>query len=735
MSDATADGPVASEPADSKEQSQRLALLWATIAPSQAPGHSGYVAGIRTMREARSLVLETVGERLGRLVRDSESVVVASLPDATEALKAAISIQRIAAEKKDRMARLNIRIFVHFGGGAISEEELQRDLATAVAKMSDVARAGHIYASMAAYHNTEGLNAVEFRPVGPSENAQIGRPSYYDVVWRPETDCSQGTVAPGARREDVGQFIHGAALVAGAHAPCFYCGSRKHRTTNCPSKHLPYATDGLVKLGDLSINEINRLFSQYLNLTGEDLSVLPEPSSKDDESLAFLAPWSFYELKRVFQLRFLDVVWNAPAKAEWHKARQRRTEGSPEGGMLWLARDCIRTSRLEEAENLLRRYGRRNSYDYRAPCGLAFVKIEKENYITAADFLTDALGMRVGNMQRAYLLILLSRVSEFITSSSGEEKLREALAIESFCPEAMFELIIRYFKGRREADAANRLVRLIRTYKEYYPAALISPDLARFHETISAELEKVLVETRGEADKAVEEADKGLAVLKGFLGEDDPEIAAVISSHRQLYELLEKPGTLVNCYETIGRAERIIASCKSLDRERSAYAAAVIQKIEARAGQAIKRSSQPRKALALSQPVLALLVRLRESLRARAPLAPCLAQCAEAERVAGITEAAIKKMDACHALLKLATQLLRDIVLTSCITAVVGLLLFPGALALLRVFHAGSLPAGSSQILVGQKAILLTGGLFAVIFAALHALLTKRGRQRFNSPG
>ena len=139
--------------------------------------------------------------------------------------------------------------------------------------------------------------------------------------------------------------------------------------------------------------------------------------------------------------------------------------------MLWLARDCIRTSRLEEAENLLRRYGRRNSYDYRAPCGLAFVKIEKENYITAADFLTDALALRVGNVQRAYLLILLSRVSEFITSSSGEEKLREALALEPFCPEAMFELIIRYFRGRREADAASRLIRLIRTYKEYYPAA------------------------------------------------------------------------------------------------------------------------------------------------------------------------------------------------------------------------------------------------------------------------
>ncbi len=735
MTDSTADRPMASEPAEPKQQPQRLALLCAAIAASQAPGHSGYVAGIRTMREARSLVLETVGDWRGRLVKDSDSMVVASLDDASVALKTAITIQRSAAENRGKKAPLNIRIFIHFGEGLVKQEELQRDLSIAIAKMADAARPGHIYVSTATYNNAQGLNAVEFRPMGPSGSARIGQPPYYDVVWYPETDCTPWAMDAERRREDIGQFIHGAALVAGTYAPCFYCGSRKHRTTDCPSKHLPCATNGLVRLGDLSMDEINRLFSEYLNQAEVDLPVLPEPATKHDESLTFLAPWSFYELKRVFQLRFLDVVWNAPSKAEWHKARQRKTEGSPEGGMLWLARDCIRTSRLEEAENLLRRHGRRNSYDYRAPCGLAFVKIEKENYISAADFLTDALALRVGNLQRTYLLILLSRVSDFITSSSGEEKLREALALEPFCPEAMFELIIRYFKGRREADAAGRLIRLIRMYKEYYPAALISPDLARFHETISAELEKLLVQTKGEADKAVEEADKEIAVLKGFLGQDDADVAAIVSSHSQLYELLDKPGTLLNYYETAGKAERIIGSCRSLDRERSAYAAAVIQRIEVRAGEAIQRSSQPRKALTLSQPILVRVLRLKESLRARAPLAPCLAQCAEAEREAAIVEAAIRKMDARYALLKMIRLLLRDIALIACITAVVGFLLFPGSLGLLGVVRHNSLPLGHAEAWVAQKAILLTGGLFAVIFGALHALLSRKNQQKLKSRG
>ena len=117
MTDSTADRPMASEPAEPEQHSHRLALLYAAIAPSQAPGHSGYVAGIRTMREARSLVLESVGDWHGQLVKDSDSVVVASLADASVALKAAITIQRSAAENRANKAPLNIRIFIHFGRG------------------------------------------------------------------------------------------------------------------------------------------------------------------------------------------------------------------------------------------------------------------------------------------------------------------------------------------------------------------------------------------------------------------------------------------------------------------------------------------------------------------------------------------------------------------------------------------------------------------------------------------
>lgn len=731
--DNTTEEPVTTaEPAEPKQQAQRLAVLFARIAASQAPGHSGYAAGISTIKEARGLVLKTVTDRRGRILKTGDDLVVSCFTDATEALKAAITIQRSAVENRDKKVPLNIRVFIHSGEGSATEQDVQRDLSGFVAKMADMAKPGHIYVSTETYNSAQGLNAVEFRPLA----ASAGQGPYYDVAWHPETDCTPGGAAEASRGVvgGAGPFMHGATLVAGTHSPCFYCGTKRHSTTACPSKHLAYGSTGFERLGYLSMDEINRVFSDYLNRSGEELPVIPEPGPKGDGSLAYLAPLSFYELKRVFQLRFLDVVWNASSKADWHKARERRVEGFPEGGMLWLARDCIRTGRIEEAEDLLSRYGRRNQGDYRTSCGLAFAKIEKESYVTAADFLNEALNQPAGNLQRTYLLLLLSRVYEFIPDlSKAEEKLKDALAIEPFCPEATFEQIIKYFRGRREADATNRLVKLIRIYKEYYPAALISPELTKFREALAPAFEKLVVHAKGEAEKAVQEADREVAILKGFVGENDTDVAQVLSSHRQMCGLLEKPDAPFNYHEATAMAGRIIVECKDLDKERAEHAATVIQKVEVHVDEAVRRSAQPRKAVALFQTILDRVVRLKEELQARAPLAPCLSQCEEMEREADNIEVQIKELDAHYAMMQMWTRLSRDVVLIAFITATIGLVLFPGALSLLHALRPDLLSLESSEIWAGQKAILLTGSLFAVIFAAFHALLDKRNPHKLKS--
>lgn len=742
MMQRTAAEPVASaQPDELKKQTQRFAVLFAVIGASQGPGNSGHSSEKDAGREERGLVLEAITERRGRVVKTEGGLIVACFQNASEAVETAIAIQRNAVGKKDRKVPLNIRILIHAQDGTTAEGDLQGDMPNAVAGIADVAKSGRIYVSMEAYSDAQALDTVEFKPLKVSEKGGTGLPSFYEVVWHPEAGGSpvvKGAEAARNRKGVAGPFAHGAALVAGKNAPCFYCGSRKHRAAACPSKHLPYATNGLERLGYLSMDEINLLFSDYLNQSREDLPVIPEPSSKEDRSLTYLAPWSFYELKRVFQLRFLDVVWNATSKADWHKARERRGEGFPEGGMLWFARDCIRTSRLEEAEDLLRRYERVNSGDYRAPCGLAFVEIEKEHYVTAADYLDEALDHQVGSLQKTYLLLLLSRVYEFIPNlSKSDEKLKDALGIDPFCPEATFEQILRYFRGKREADAAKRLVKLIGIYKEYYTAGLISPELAEFHEIIGTELGKLTTLARCEAEKALEDADKEVALVKGFAGENNTDAAQLLALHKEMGELLDKPEALFNYNKAIEMAGRITAECKELDHKWTNRVTTVIEKIEVLVAEAVQRSSRKQEATVQFRPILDRLSFLKKGLQTRAPL-DYLSQCEEMEREVGIIEEETRQSDFRHFLSLMWNRFSKDIILSSFTTAALGLVLFPGTIYLLHWLRPDFPSLRDTEIWTGQKAILLVGTFFTLAFAGCRALsnrLKLRDRLQPTKPG
>ena len=70
-----------------KQETQKTAVFYAVIAASQSPGHLGYAAGINTIKEARGLVVQTIPERRGRIVKAGEDAVMACFPEAAEALR------------------------------------------------------------------------------------------------------------------------------------------------------------------------------------------------------------------------------------------------------------------------------------------------------------------------------------------------------------------------------------------------------------------------------------------------------------------------------------------------------------------------------------------------------------------------------------------------------------------------------------------------------------------------
>ena len=457
-----------------------------------------------------------------------------------------------------------------------------------------------------------------------------GHRAFYDLVWRGDAD------AAGAGQDGPVFFAHSRALLEGDYRPCFYCGARRHPASDCPSKHLLYRTRGLAGLGRLSIGEINERFAQYLDSAeGERLSV-PADADIDMVDPVDLVPLAFYELRKAFQIRFMNVIWSASPRDEWYKVREVGRETSAKGGVLWIARDCIRVSDLNEAEKLLMRYGRQNRDDYRAACGLAFIKMEREEYRDACDLFHEALEQAVSPAQKTYLHLLMSRIWELLEKRDKSlEALKEAIRIEPYCLEAKFEDAARHFQLGRQTDGLNRLIKLLKLSHEFYLPALISPELAEFRPAIASELDKLRVEVLIGAREAAREADAAVAGLTRFLGTGDEGAAEVLSIQEHLHGLLAKPEAFLLCREAMYTAQRIVGDCRAIEIERAGDVRKVVKELSERAGAMVRGVSAAARMGLQVRPIQERLKGVEGDLSRREPFARCLEQCVQLSREAG----------------------------------------------------------------------------------------------------
>ena len=251
-----------------KQGTQEITVLFAGVAVSQWLQGLGHAAGAGATNEGLNTLVDIVTQRRGDVIKRTDHSILACFADPTEAVKAAIHMQRTAAGNADGKTSLAIRIAIHYGQGTADNGALHGNMAVFAAEAASIAKAGHIYLSAEARSAMQELKLVEFRPIPMEGGFLFGHSSVLDVAWHPETDCTPGPhpTAESGRRAGVPStlFLHGAALLEGGNPPCFYCGSRKHPTTRCPSKQLPYKACGLEALGYLTMDEINHLFSTYL---------------------------------------------------------------------------------------------------------------------------------------------------------------------------------------------------------------------------------------------------------------------------------------------------------------------------------------------------------------------------------------------------------------------------------------------------------------------------------------
>ncbi len=725
-----------------KGDAERLAVLFAGVAATQSVQSPGQGSGQNAIHEALRDLLDNTLPWKGEPIKELHDAILVAFGDPTEALKAGIHMQRNVANQ-DGKTPFALRMVIHYSSGlADNHDGPNGDMALFAAQAASFAKPGHIYLSPEACDALRELKSVKFRPVALGDNVFPGHSFVHEVTWSPETDCTPNAIpvlSTPKKGDSATRFLYGPALIEGGeNVPCFYCGSKKHPTTRCPSKQLPYRACGLEALASLSMAEINNLFSTYLAQAGKDLSTNPEPPEAGNEYFLDLAPWSFYELKRVFQLRFLNLVWCASSRDDWYKMKENKRETSAKGGTLWLARDCIRVSQLNEAEDFLARFGREHVKDYRMACGLAFVHIERGSWEFAADFCNEALALDVTPLQRTYLLLLLSRVYAFSKDvDKSSWALKEALRTEPYCLEARFEEMVRCFQEGQPTDAVSRLFKLLRFSHEYWAAALISPELTEFQPLFAAEFRKLGMDAAKEAQVVSREADAAVVALKGFLGDNDEGAAEILSMQEQMRALAAKSDAILASRDAIRISQKIIAECAVLEKKRRDAAKGVLVALQERVDTLLHDdNADTAKLLPLVRSMFERLCTLEEGLKRREPAKRFHEQCRAISMELAPIEEASKQLKERAQSLRVRRRFFRDLAIILTVTVLTGLFILPLLAICADALHPQPITDQPAELWLAQKAVFVVGILFAGMFALGHwNVLKGKGKEKGGEEG
>ncbi len=406
------------------------------------------------------------------------------------------------------------------------------------------------------------VNWEEIKPGGvyisPSAHDHIKRTAKISITPAPDpgrTGAFYKIDLQEDHKDESRLFLYQGALIQGEYSPCFYCGDRRHATTNCPSKGFTEITHGLSQLGYRPVEEINNLFFNYLNGTAPKLQAKAQPPASANKSEQW-AVEGFYELKAVYQLRFFRALWDA-REENWNRIGER-SNGGGEGGLVWIGQDCIRVSNLAQAQSILLDSLNKNPQDYKVYCALGFLNIEKEDFAQAKYYINKGLEKARTTPQKIFLHFLLSRLYDLGGDAArAEEMIRKIRYLNPYCYEALYQEIVFQFLKGRDAVALHQLIKLIRKNREYYLHALIDPDLAAYSAMIHKELKGLLEEAEDEALKLIGSAKSALQEIKRWLDDKDLEMGEAQSRWQKIEEL-SRAGSYFGYLDIIHYARNII---------------------------------------------------------------------------------------------------------------------------------------------------------------------------------
>ena len=482
----------------SDKEMTRPVILFADIAvPENMKSVYGAHAPWNALRVYMSGILSTIGQHEGRTVTKADATAVAYFHSAEEAIRSAINIQRTTSlSKAETGYALAVRIAIDHSW-CDGESRLIAEEAEIIGKVVKTLSDGSILVSET-IRSEVTLSKVDFEEACTKGHASVSTRRFFRLLWNEEMEYPPTEATKNVR------FVHGGSLRNGEEGICFYCGSRKHKATDCPSKGIPEMQRGFQQLGYCTIGEINDAFDQYLAR-----GLVLDTSLSDGQGFGrqinpvLAAHLSFYELRAVFQLRFLNAIWDPPERYgnSWQRIRSSTTT-PVSGGKLRLAADYIRASQLEQADETLKAIEWSNPKDFRFHCLSGFLAIERNSFSAAAHHFTKAYEYARTKAQKIYTLLLKYRILALDGKKrQAEETLRLCLSLDHDCPEVLFEDIISKFDSDKPREAVQLLIDLIGEHREYWVAATICPDFAPFHDRIAPELENVLDKAEGRGDE------------------------------------------------------------------------------------------------------------------------------------------------------------------------------------------------------------------------------------------
>ncbi len=302
---------------------------------------------------------------------------------------------------------------------------------------------------------------------------------------------------------------------------CFYCGSSRHMSSSCPSKGLEETERPLGKLGYFSIQAIEELARSIQN-PSDDIKASPQMLSAESEpTKQELIAHAFYDLKKVYQLRFHRTVWNTNAKS-WETMLSGIIEN--QGGFAWLAQDSLRVGNFDKARSFVNLALERKPRDYKAWCVSGFLNIENGNPGAARNDFETALECADAGIPKTYVSLMLARLYKF---SGDQKRYREMisaiLAVDPTCREARYEDVLQRFTDNSERSAVQRLIGLVRDQRDYFVIALIDPELNAWRNVIYPHVFEILLEVKKEAAGHFEDAKKEIAKVRALLARETRE--------------------------------------------------------------------------------------------------------------------------------------------------------------------------------------------------------------------